>query len=53
MVLPAVAHWRATVRHHRDDLAAETPLIELERRFALAVKGQIRVQLRSVVLSLL
>src|SRR6516162_10145823 len=38
-------HWRAPVRHHRDDLAAETPLIEFERRLALTIEGQIRVQL--------
>jgi MoaA/NifB/PqqE/SkfB family radical SAM enzyme len=31
--------------HDREDLAAETPLIELERRLALTVEGQIRGQL--------
>src|ERR1700730_17371115 len=43
-------HWRAPARHHRDDLAIETPLIELERRLALTVEGQIRVQLHGVLL---
>src|SRR6516165_8167216 len=43
-------HWRAPVRHHRDDLAAETPLIELERNFALTLEGQIRAQLHVVLL---
>src|ERR1700751_4815636 len=46
-------HWRAPVRHHSADLAAETPLIELERRRALTVEGQIRVELHDVLLSLL
>src|SRR6516162_2152605 len=43
-------HWRAPIRHHRDDLAAETPLIELERNFALTLEGQIRAQLHVVLL---
>src|SRR5215471_19388661 len=43
-------HWRAPIRHHRDDLAAETPLIELERNLAITVEGQIRAQLHGVLL---
>src|SRR5262249_28467657 len=43
-------HWRAAVRHHRDDPAAETTLIELERRLAPTVEGQIRTQLHGVLL---
>src|SRR5215469_4730379 len=43
-------HWRASIRHQRDDLAAETPLIELERNLAITVEGQIRAQLHGVLL---
>src|SRR5438132_6456558 len=39
------SNGRLRIRHHIDDLAAETPLVKLERRLALAVERQVRVDL--------
>src|SRR5262249_33646283 len=43
-------HWRAFVLHHRFDFTAQHPLIEFERRFALAIERQIRIELHRPLL---
>src|SRR5216683_2141283 len=44
-----IRHWRAAVGHHHYYFAAETLLIELERRLALAVESQIGVHLHGAL----
>src|SRR6266704_1667693 len=39
------SNGRLRIRHHIDDLAAQAPLVKLERRLALAVERQVRVDL--------
>src|SRR5438093_8746036 len=36
------SNGRLRIRHHIDDLAAQTPLVKPERRLALAVERQVR-----------
>src|SRR5437879_10064370 len=43
------SNGRRRIRHHIDDLAAQTPLVKLERRLALAVERQVRVDLHMVL----
>src|SRR5436190_18614206 len=43
------SNGRLRIRHYIDDLAAQTPLVKLERRLALAVERQVRVDLHMVL----
>src|SRR5205807_3724113 len=43
------SNGRLRIRHHIDDLAAQTPLVKLERRLALAVEREVRVDLHMLI----